>query len=85
MTRMTMTALAVSLLALAACTPNNKKDYDASANCETMGYQPGNADYDKCVSDEKAATMMEEQRKEYEEMKQQQEDYRQQQDWLWHR
>lgn len=74
MTRYLMTALA--LLALSACA-DDRKDYDASAKCQALGYKPGTAEYDKCIKEEKTIKLMDQQRREFEDMKQQQEDWRQ--------
>ena len=62
------------LLALCACAKESP-NYDASATCQDRGMKPGTAEYDQCVKDEKAAAMMEQQRKDYEDMKQQQQDW----------
>ncbi len=65
-----------ALLALAACEPSGKRDYDASARCQALGHKPGTQAYDVCVSEEIAARMLEEQRREYEQRKQMEEDWK---------
>lgn len=73
MTRKTI--LALILAALAACA-DNKKDYDAMARCEGLGYQPGTVELDKCVREEQAIRLMEQQRNDFERQKQEERDWK---------
>lgn len=67
--------LLAGIAMLSACDSGSQKtDYDASARCQSMGYQPGTAEYDRCVEDEKLNRMMQQQRQDYERMKQQEMD-----------
>lgn len=64
------------LLALSACDGGARKDYDSAARCQSLGQQPGTAEYDQCVDDEKLSRMLQQQRQDYERMKQQEMDQR---------
>lgn len=60
-------------LLLTACA-DNRKDYDASARCQGMGYKPGTSAYDRCVEDEKMEKLMQQQRQEFEQLQQERQD-----------
>lgn len=61
--------------ALSGCAAE-KKDYDVEARCQKMGYQTDTPEYEQCVSDEKMARLMEQQRQEYEQMKRDERDWK---------
>ena len=42
-------------LVLSACMSPDKYDSKARATCDMLGYQPGNAAWDKCMAAEKSA------------------------------
>ncbi|MCE2926412.1 MAG: hypothetical protein LW823_02020 [Rickettsiales bacterium] len=60
---------------LAACA-EPKKDYEASSRCQDLGLKPGSESFDSCVSEEKAARMLRQQREEFERMKQDERDWK---------
>ena len=61
---------------LAACDAQQGRDYDSSAACHDRGLKAGTPEFDRCMTEERQARMLEEQRREYEQRKQYEEDWR---------
>jgi len=65
--------LLAALASLTSCGPE-RKDYESSAACQQAGKTPGTAAYDACLSQEKSARLLEQQRREFEQMQQERQD-----------
>ncbi len=59
----------ICLLALAACADDGR-DYDASKQCVSRGFQPGTPAYESCVREERTTRLMEQNRREFEQRQQ---------------
>ena len=66
-----------AFVVLAACSSGPaKKDYELAARCQQSGYQPGTADYDRCIDEERSRRLMQQQRDEFQRMKQDERDWK---------
>jgi hypothetical protein len=75
MTLASVLTITITSFLVGACAPP-KKDYQASARCLDLGIKPGSAAFDECVSNEKAARLLSEQRESFEQMRQDERDWK---------